>query len=197
MADNPAKDPAGEEKVGPGKDKKKGGMLTGKNKWYVIGGLGIVAVLVFYFVSRSNANQPGGTATTAGGGLDPSTQAALQSALQGQAAAGGYAGLAGPAGPAGPAGERGKTGKTGKVGRRGPSGRTGKTGDKGPPGHTHPHHHSSKPRTQFYTVRPGDSLSRIASRHNISGGWHTLYRENRGVIGSNPNVIHPGQRLRI
>jgi resuscitation-promoting factor RpfA len=188
MPDNPAKDPAGEQKVGPGKD-KKGGMLTGKNKWYVIGGLGIVAVLVFFFVSRSKNNAAAGTATTSGSSLDPSTQAALESALQSQASGGqglqgeqGPAGATGPAGPTGPKGARGKTGKAGTPGTRGPRG-------KSPPergGHT-----------QFYNVKPGDTLSSIAGKFNVKGGWQQLYHDNRGVVGSNPNVVHPGQRLKV
>lgn len=184
MADNPAKDPAGNEKVGPG-GKKKGGMLTGKNKWYVVGGLGIVAVLVFFFVSKSKANAAPGTSTTTGTSLDPSTQAALESALQGQAGSSGFSGLAGPAGPAGPAG---KTGKTGKTGKRGAEGDTGKPGRF----HSQP---DKKRKTEFYTVKPGDTLSKIAGKEG--GSWQSLYRNNRHVVGSNPSAIHPGQRLRV
>lgn len=187
MPDTPGKDPAGNEKVGPGG--KKGGMLTGKNKWYVIGGLGIIAVLVFYFVSRSKANTSAtGTGTTTGTSLDPSTQAALQSALQGQAGSAGFSGLQGPAGPAGPAGARGKPGKPGKPGK------TGKPGPKVNPGGPN---HGGTGKNQFYNVKSGDTLSGIAQKFNYGGGWQALYHANRGVIGSNPNVIHPGQRLKV
>lgn len=191
MPDNPAKDPAGNEKVGPGG--KKGGMLTGKNKWYLIGGLGIVAVLVFFFVSRSNAaGSATGTGTTTGTSLDPSTQAALQSALQGQAGSAGFSGLAGPAGPTGPAGAAGKPGKTGKPGKPGKPARPPKHGSVQPGG---PNKGTNK--NQFYNVKPGDTLSGIAQKFNYGGGWESLYHANRGVIGSNPNVIHPGQRLKV
>lgn len=181
MADNPAKDPAGDQKVGP-----KSGMMTGKKKWYVIGGLGLLAVLVFFFVSRSNTNAAGGTTTTSGTSLDPATQAALESALQGQAGSQDIQGPAGATGATGPAGAKGATGKTGKTGK---TGGTGKTGSPGKP--------VSAGKSEFYTVKPGNTLSGIASQFGIKGGWQQLYSMNRGVVGSNPNVIHPGQRLKI
>ncbi|MFE1171667.1 transglycosylase family protein [Streptomyces sp. NPDC058773] len=46
-----------------------------------------------------------------------------------------------------------------------------------------------------YTVRPGDSLSAIATAHRLSGGWHALYDRNEGVIGSDADLIQPGQQL--
>jgi len=48
-----------------------------------------------------------------------------------------------------------------------------------------------------YRVRPGDTLSQIASRAHVAGGWKALYVKNRGVVGSNPNVIRVGQRLAL
>ena len=45
-----------------------------------------------------------------------------------------------------------------------------------------------------YTVRAGDTLSGIAQRLGLSG-WQALYDANRATIGSNPNVIKPGQVL--
>ena len=48
-----------------------------------------------------------------------------------------------------------------------------------------------------YVVRGGDTLSRIAARPGVPGGWQRLYRINKGVIGGNPGLIHPGQRLRL
>jgi LysM repeat protein len=44
-------------------------------------------------------------------------------------------------------------------------------------------------------VRPGDSLSGIAARYHIE--WPGLYEANRAVIGGNPNLLVPGERLRI
>jgi resuscitation-promoting factor RpfA len=46
-----------------------------------------------------------------------------------------------------------------------------------------------------YTVRQGDTLSGIAARHGV--GWKRLYAANRDVIGDDPNLIVPGQRLEI
>ena len=48
-----------------------------------------------------------------------------------------------------------------------------------------------------YTVRTGDTLSGIATEFAIPGGWPTLYAANRRVIGSDPNVIHPGTVLTL
>ena len=48
---------------------------------------------------------------------------------------------------------------------------------------------------KVYTVRRGDTLSGIANRKNVPGGWHKLYKINKRTIGSNPGLIHPGQRL--
>lgn len=45
-----------------------------------------------------------------------------------------------------------------------------------------------------YTVRRGDSLSAIASRLDVPGGWRRLHWRNRGRI-ADPHVIHAGQRL--
>lgn len=174
--DNPAKDPAGNEKVG-GKLGKKG-MLNGKNKWYIVGGLGIVAVLVFFFVSRSNSSASPAATTTAGTG-DPSTNPATDGS---QLAA------------TGPPGQTGATGPAGPKGARGPRGRRGKKA---------PVHHKSKPTpmkragvAEFTTVRPGDTLGSIASRYSVPGGGQALYHQNRAVVGSSTN-IHPGQRLKI
>ena len=48
-----------------------------------------------------------------------------------------------------------------------------------------------------YVVRSGDSLSAIAARHNVPGGWRALYRANRTLIGRNPNVIRIGMHLHL
>jgi len=44
-------------------------------------------------------------------------------------------------------------------------------------------------------VRRGDSLSGIAARYRIE--WPGLYEANRAVIGENPNLLNPGEHLRI
>ncbi|MEV0775350.1 transglycosylase family protein [Streptomyces sp. NPDC050428] len=46
-----------------------------------------------------------------------------------------------------------------------------------------------------YTVAGGDTLSAIAASEEIRGGWQRLYEENRRVIGSDPDLIFPGQKL--
>lgn len=48
-----------------------------------------------------------------------------------------------------------------------------------------------------YVVQPGDSLSSIAAAHNLEGGWRALWKLNRDVVGSNPDLIFPNQKLRL
>ncbi|MDV9187387.1 LysM domain-containing protein, partial [Streptomyces sp. SR27] len=48
-----------------------------------------------------------------------------------------------------------------------------------------------------YTVVGGDSLSLIAKKKGIQGGWKDLYRANRATVGDNPSLIHPGLELTI
>ena len=55
---------------------------------------------------------------------------------------------------------------------------------------------SLKPGT-VHVVAPGDSLSVLAKRAHLTGGWHALYAANRAVVGSNPDVIRIGLRLRL
>ena len=45
-----------------------------------------------------------------------------------------------------------------------------------------------------YTVRSGDTLSKIAARNGTS--WEALYAKNRGTL-SNPNVLRVGQSLSL
>ena len=46
-----------------------------------------------------------------------------------------------------------------------------------------------------HTVRAGDTLSGIAARYGTT--WQRLYEANRSVIGGDPDVIVPGQRLDV
>lgn len=48
-----------------------------------------------------------------------------------------------------------------------------------------------------YVVRSGDTLSLIATRKGVRGGWESLYARNRATIGANPNLIFVGQRLSL
>ncbi|WP_051581036.1 transglycosylase family protein [Pseudonocardia acaciae] len=50
------------------------------------------------------------------------------------------------------------------------------------------------PRT--YQVRPGDTLSGIATAQGVSGGWQAIYQANRGSVGD-ANLIRPGQQLNL
>ncbi|WP_128375582.1 transglycosylase family protein [Streptomyces cavernae] len=46
-----------------------------------------------------------------------------------------------------------------------------------------------------YTVRRGDTLGTIASKHGMT--WQKVYAANKAVIGADPDLIIPGQRLEI
>ncbi len=51
--------------------------------------------------------------------------------------------------------------------------------------------------TQFYTVKSGDSLSKIAKNLLGDGNkWPKIFEANKEVI-KNPDLIYPGQQLRI
>lgn len=53
------------------------------------------------------------------------------------------------------------------------------------------------PAEREYTVVSGDSLSAIAKReYGDASKWHAIYEANRDTI-QNPDLIHPGQKLRI
>jgi LysM repeat protein len=46
-----------------------------------------------------------------------------------------------------------------------------------------------------YTVRPGDTLSKIAQAHGVDGGWQELWAHNHHI--SNPHMILVGQQLAL
>ncbi|BCJ32083.1 transglycosylase [Actinocatenispora sera] len=46
-----------------------------------------------------------------------------------------------------------------------------------------------------YTVKHGDTLSAIATEHQVKGGWQELYANNGTTLDGNPNLIFPGQVL--
>lgn len=63
-----------------------------------------------------------------------------------------------------------------------------------------------RPAPKSYTVRPGDSLWTIAANHlgagssppsaqAIAAEWPRWYLANSGIIGPDPNLIHPGMTL--
>jgi hypothetical protein len=47
-----------------------------------------------------------------------------------------------------------------------------------------------------YVVKRGDTLGRIASANNVSGGWKALVERNPALKG-NPDSLTPGQRLTL
>lgn len=51
--------------------------------------------------------------------------------------------------------------------------------------------------TVTVTVVTGDTLSGLAARYCGTGAWQSIYQDNRSTVGSNPNLIYPGQRLVI
>lgn len=58
-------------------------------------------------------------------------------------------------------------------------------------------------RPSLVVVRPGDCLWDIAGQHvlrptaaRIASSWPRWWQRNRRLIGLDPDVIHPGQRLR-
>ncbi|CAM5668558.1 transglycosylase family protein [Streptomyces griseomycini] len=48
-----------------------------------------------------------------------------------------------------------------------------------------------------YTVRSGDSLWSIADSLELDGGWRALYAENERTVGTDPDLILPGQKLEV
>jgi resuscitation-promoting factor RpfA len=48
-----------------------------------------------------------------------------------------------------------------------------------------------------YKVVKGDTLSKIAAAKHVAGGWHKLYDLNKKTVGADPNLIRPGQQLRL
>jgi LysM repeat protein len=46
-----------------------------------------------------------------------------------------------------------------------------------------------------YVVQPGDTLSGIAARFAVRGGWPALYAANRPLIGPDPDLIRAGTVL--
>jgi LysM repeat protein len=54
------------------------------------------------------------------------------------------------------------------------------------------------PQQQTYTVVKGDSLWNISKKvYGTGSKYMTIYNANKSVIGPNPNIIQPGQRLVI
>ncbi|MFB6550919.1 transglycosylase family protein [Streptomyces sp. NPDC056405] len=95
-----------------------------------------------------------------------------------------------------PAGDGG-TGKgperTAKKSTERPAGKSDSVQDVQP--QTTPQSRAGKAR--MYTVVTGDTLSGIADAQQVRGGWQGLYDANRDAIGTDPDLILPGQRLAV
>ncbi|WP_328679552.1 LysM peptidoglycan-binding domain-containing protein [Streptomyces sp. NBC_00322] len=50
---------------------------------------------------------------------------------------------------------------------------------------------------RVHTVQPGDTLSSIAVRFGVKGGWPALYAANKAVVGSSPDRLQVGMMLAI
>ena len=46
------------------------------------------------------------------------------------------------------------------------------------------------------TIRSGDTLSKLAAKHDVRGGWQALFSANRGTI-RNADLIYVGQVIRL
>lgn len=61
-----------------------------------------------------------------------------------------------------------------------------------------PERTGSPPKKKTYTVKAGDCLWNIAKKFYGKGSDYTkIYNANKGTIGSNPNLIYPGQVFTI
>lgn len=104
-------------------------------------------------------------------------------------------GAPGPAGPAGPAGPTGSTGATGATGPAGPAaGGTPAPAPSPTPGPSPAPVPRPAPvslpvahQPLAYRVLPGDSLSSIAAKYHVPGGWQALYAYN---IGTGPGTAN-------
>ena len=55
---------------------------------------------------------------------------------------------------------------------------------------------SPEPESRMYTVKSGDSLSKIAQEMYGNGDYMKIFEANKPLL-SDPNKIYPGQMLRI
>ena len=53
------------------------------------------------------------------------------------------------------------------------------------------------PQKEYYTVKSGDSLSKIAKQlYGDANAWHKIHQANTDQI-KDPDLIHPGQKFVI
>lgn len=56
---------------------------------------------------------------------------------------------------------------------------------------------TTAPAYTLYTIKSGDSLSKIAKKHyGNANDWRKIYEANRGII-KDPDKIFPGQEIKI
>lgn len=48
-----------------------------------------------------------------------------------------------------------------------------------------------------YTIKSGDTLSKIARDNKVAGGWQQIAKLNKSLVGGNPDLIFPGEKLRL
>jgi hypothetical protein len=116
-----------------------------KYRWWLIGGLAVIAILVFFFVSKSNQNAASSSDTNSGtaDSADSDLMSELETQLLDAESGNDMYGTPGSyeSGATGPAGATGATGATG------PAGAAGATGPAGTPGLT----------TKTVTTAPGST----------------------------------------
>lgn len=205
------------QKIAEQKRKNSEGGGLQKYKWWIVAGGGLVLVVLFMAVRSANkANSPSATTTNTvpntgvgSSAINPSTGYLYGSpadlAAQGISTVG-PTGAQGATGPPGPPGTPGAPGAPGAPGRSYPPiGNPVYTNPIYNPPPTPPFNQPAPvhkpivhpPTSNTYTVRPGDNLTKIASQFKVNGGWQTLYSLNKHTIGGNPNLIHPGQVLKL
>ncbi|WP_043263711.1 transglycosylase family protein [Streptomyces sp. CT34] len=52
-------------------------------------------------------------------------------------------------------------------------------------------------KDRIHVVRRGDTLSGIAHRYHVKGGWRALYKANRKTVGERPERLKVGTRLML
>ena len=54
-----------------------------------------------------------------------------------------------------------------------------------------------KLKGRAHVVRSGESLTSIARRYRVKGGWKALYKLNRKMVGEDPGRLNPGTMLKL
>lgn len=162
--------------------------------WGKIVVFGIAGAVIFigYRQWQANRNSPSASGSAATGPNSPSLTDLSQAGSVGNP----FNTLGGPGNPIigaqGPAGPQGIPGITTVVQSAGTP-----TGTPAPPSPAPKPAVPPTPKLSTYTVVPGDNLSAIAARLGVQGGWQALYNQNKTVVGANPNLIYPGQKLNV